>query len=107
MINSDYKKNYINEAAIWLKTETPIDAKIISNHYHIAYFSGKQENIKRELLNKYDDNEKAWGKGITYVFHAKSRNADSLRKRIKTRKTNKIKEFLGKDGGVVIIFKLT
>ena len=107
VINSDYKKNYINEAAIWLKTETPIDAKIISNHYHIAYFSGKQENIKRELLNKYDDNEKAWGKGITYVFHAKSRNADSLRKRIKTRKTNKIKEFRGKDGGVVIIFKLT
>ena len=107
VINSDYKKNYINEAAIWLKTETPIDAKIISNHYHIAYFSGKQENIKRELLNKYDDNEKAWEKGITYAFHAKSRNADSLRKRIKTRKTNKIKEFRGKDGGVVIIFKLT
>ena len=107
MINSDYKKNYINEAAVWLKTETPVDAKIISNHHHIAYFSGKQENIKRALLNKYDDNEEAWEKGITYAFHAKSRNADSLRKRIKTRTTNNIKEFRGKDGGIVIIFKLT
>ena len=106
IINDDYKKDYIHKAAIWLRDQTPINTKVISNHHHIAYFSKKQKNIERYRLNEYAENDYTWEKGITYAFHTKENQIDPLQTRIGKHQSIILKEFKGRDKESVIIFKL-
>lgn len=106
-INSDYKKNYINEATEWLQSETGVNSKIYSNHHHIAYFNGKRIDIELTLADKKRINKQAvWQQGIIYAYHAKAKDEATLRDRINNSRAEIVKEFRGKDKGVVIIFKL-
>lgn len=107
IINSDYKKRYIDEASTWLKNETEENSKIFSNHHHIAYFNGKEIDIgfaleERRRIRK----QVVWQQGIVYAYHAKAKEEATLRERINNSRADIIKEFRGKDKGVVIIFKL-
>ena len=106
IINSDYKKDYIHKAAIWLKNETPADTEIVSNHHHIAYFSEKQQNINLRRLSQNANHDKTWRKGVTYAFHAKESEIRPLQNRIAKHQPIILKEFKGGDQGSVIIFKL-
>jgi len=107
IINSDYKKRYIDDAATWLKYETEANSKIYSNHHHIAYFNGKQIDIELTLEDKKRINKQAvWRQGIVYAYHAKAKQEATLREHIKNSRANIVKEFRGEDKGVVIVFKL-
>jgi 4-amino-4-deoxy-L-arabinose transferase-like glycosyltransferase len=107
IINSDYKKRYINESAIWLKNDIAENTKIFSNHHHIAYINGKEIDIGVALEERRRIHKQIiWSQGIVYAYHAKAKDEAVLRKRIKSNRADIVKEFRGQDKGVVIVFKL-
>ncbi|MFT5692195.1 MAG: hypothetical protein ACI92E_001526 [Oceanicoccus sp.] len=106
VINSDYKKAYINDAAQWLQTTVDKDREIISNHHHIAYFNGKTTHKSEDLYLKKETEERPWAPGILYAYHAKNQEEPALRKRINMNKGHIFKEFRGQKKGIVILFEL-
>lgn len=107
VINSDYKKAYINDAAKWLQTTVDKDKTIISNHHHIAYFNGKTTHKSEDLYLKKEAEKRPWLPGVLYAYHAKSQDEAALRKRIDMNRGRIIKEFRGGKKGVVILFELS
>lgn len=106
LINSDYKKAYISEAALWIKNEIPADIVIRSNQHHILYFSREHIELNQYKGDAYNNNLWDLKPNVVYAYHAKKKEIALLRKNIDSKNVRIIREFYGEDKGIVIIFRL-
>jgi hypothetical protein len=106
LINSDYKKAYISEAALWIKNEIPADIVIRSNQHHILYFSREHIELNQYKGGAYNNNLWDLKPNVVYAYHAKKKEIALLRKNIDSKNVRIIREFYGEDKGIVIIFRL-
>ena len=106
VVNGDYRKAYIHEAAMWLKNETPARTQVVSNHSHIAYFSEKQGFDFNKPIRPAKPEAAIWRPGVTYAYQADADGVEALRARILEAGGTIRKVFGEVEEGVVIIFTI-
>jgi len=110
VINSDYKKAYIDDAAQWLHDNPEGGNRLLSNHTHLAYFGRQDMPGQAGRYHIYDlyPSEKQltapWRINRRYAYHSKKAGVAALRARINEGGGHIIKEFSGPDRGRVFIF---